>query len=145
MTPRLRKLALTAHIVVSIGWLGAAASVLVLAITGLTSENASTIAAAYGGAELIWRFAILPFSVAALLTGLIQALGTPWGLFRHYWVLTKFAITLGAVLLLFLHTQSLLPALSAADGSAASHVAHSHGGLPPRVHLVVAASGTLLL
>jgi len=145
MTPRLRKLALTAHIVVSIGWFGAASGVLVLAVAGLTSKNASIVSAACVGTELIWRFAILPFSVSAVLTGLIQALGTRWGLFHHYWVLTKFLLALGAVVLLFLHTHSLLPALSAVEVSPGTRVAHNHGGLPPRVHLVVAASGTLLL
>ena len=27
------------------------------------------------------------------MTGIIQALGTPWGLFHHYWVLIKLLIT----------------------------------------------------
>src|SRR5262245_33621229 len=106
MTPGIRKLALTAHIVVSIGWFGAAAGILALAIAGLTSEDASIVSAAYVGTELIWRFVILPLGVAALLTGLIQALGTPWGLFRHYWVLLKFILTAFALILLFLHTRS---------------------------------------
>ena len=145
MTPRVRKLALTAHIIVSIGWFGAVSGVLVLAAAGLTSENAGTVSAAYVGTELIWRFVILPFSIAAVLTGLTQALGTSWGLFRHYWVLTKFLLGLGALILLLLHTHSLLPALSAGEVSSDSRVAHNHAGLPPRVHLVVAASGTLLL
>lgn len=144
MTPPVRKLALTAHIVFSIGWFGAASAVLILAVAGFTSENTSVVSAAYVGTELIWRFAILPFSSAALLTGLIQAVGTPWGLFRHYWVLIKFLITLGALLLLFLHTHSLLPALLPTD-AVASQIAHHHAGMPPRAHLVVAASGTLLL
>jgi hypothetical protein len=64
-------------------------------------------------------------------------------------VITKFAITFGAVLLLLLHTNSLLPALAraAVDGSAIviDGQAHGHGGIPPRVHLVVAATGTLVL
>src|SRR5688572_26062632 len=36
------------------------------------------------------------------------------GLFQHYWVLAKFLLTLGAAMLLLLHTGSLLPALSVA-------------------------------
>jgi hypothetical protein len=39
MTPGLRKLALTAHIVSSVGWLGAVAGFLALAIAGLTSQD----------------------------------------------------------------------------------------------------------
>jgi hypothetical protein len=103
----------------------------------------------YEATDVIWSSVIVPLSLAALVTGVIQGLGTQWGLFRHYWVLTKFIITVAAVLLLLLHTNSLLPALARAaiDGSAVvidGH-AHAHGGMPPRVHLVVAAGGTLAL
>lgn len=148
MKPGLRKLTLTAHVVVSAGWLGAAAGVLALGIAGLVSEEARTVSAAYLGTEVIWRFVIVPLSFAALATGLIQALGTQWGLFRHYWVLAKFLLTSGAVILLLLHTSSLLPAIIAAatDPSSGAHPSGAHhGGLPPRVHLVVASGGTLLL
>ena len=37
MTPHLRKLALTAHIIFSVGWLGAVACFLVLSVAGLHS------------------------------------------------------------------------------------------------------------
>jgi hypothetical protein len=36
-----------------------------------------------------------------------MSLGTPWGLFRHYWVLVKFAITVVAAIILFMYTQTL--------------------------------------
>jgi hypothetical protein len=36
MTPRLRKFALTAHVTSSVGWLGAVAAFLALAVAGLT-------------------------------------------------------------------------------------------------------------
>ena len=38
-----------------------------------------------------------------VLGGVIQALGTEWGLFRYCWVLVKFVLTVGATLLLLLH------------------------------------------
>ncbi len=37
MPPQLRKLALTVHVTASVGWLGAVAAFLALAIAGLTS------------------------------------------------------------------------------------------------------------
>jgi hypothetical protein len=40
--------------------------------------------AAYLAMDLTSRFVIVPLARASLLTGLAQALGTPWGLFRHY-------------------------------------------------------------
>lgn len=140
-----RKFTLIAHVTFSIGWFGLAAAVLVLAIAGLISDDVGVVDAAYGGTTLIWRFAIIPFALAAMTTGLIQALSTPWGLVRHYWVVVKFLLTFGAVVLLLLHTESLLPTLSAAAiDSSRGHVA-AHSGIPPRIHLIVAASGTLLL
>jgi hypothetical protein len=147
--PALRKLMLTAHVLASIGWFGAAAGVLALGIAGLTTNDAGVASGMYGATEVIWRSIIVPFSLGALLTGLVQALATQWGLLRHYWVLTKFLITTFAVFLLLLHTGSLLPTLARAaidsSPSVAEAGAHAHGGIPPRIHLVVAASGTLLL
>jgi hypothetical protein len=32
-------------------------------------------------------------------------LGTEWGLFRHYWVLVKFVLTIVAIAVLLLHMQ----------------------------------------
>jgi hypothetical protein len=52
-------------------------------------------------------FVIVPLSVAALLTGLVQSLGTSWGLFRHYWVVAKLALTVLATIILLVHTQPI--------------------------------------
>jgi hypothetical protein len=57
--------------------------------------------------ELTGWYVIVPFCLAALVTGLVMALATPWGLFRHYWVLVKFLITVIAALILFGFTQTL--------------------------------------
>jgi hypothetical protein len=107
MTPRHRKFALTAHVASSVGWLGAVAVFLALAVAGLTSQDAQTVRAAYLAMELTTWFVIVPLSFASLLTGLVQSLGTEWGLFRHYWVLAKFLITILATLLLLVHTQPI--------------------------------------
>lgn len=85
MTPQLRKLALTAHVTSSVGWLGAVAGFLALALTGLTSEDNQMARAAYLAMELYCWFVIVPLSLTSPLTGVVQSLGTTWGLFRHYW------------------------------------------------------------
>ena len=100
MAPGLRKFALTAHIISSVGLLGAIAGFLALAVAGLTSPNDQTVRAAYLAMELIARFVIVPLAFASLLVGLIQSLGTPWGLFRHYWVLVKLLLTVFATIVL---------------------------------------------
>ena len=103
-SPRLRKFALTAHISSSVGWLGAVAGFLALAITGLTGQDAQIVRAACLGMDWIGWFVLVPLSFASLLTGLAQSLGTEWGLFRHYWILAKLLINvLGNVgLLMFM-------------------------------------------
>lgn len=104
MTPGLRKFALTTHITSSVGWLGAVAAFLALAVTGVSSENSQTVRAAYLAMHLTTWYVIVPLSAGALITGIVQSLGTTWGLFRHYWVVTKLLLTIVATLILLLHT-----------------------------------------
>ena len=94
MPSRLRKFALTLHVCSSVSFLGAVACFLDRALTGLMSREAQTVTAAYVAMDAITIAVVVPLSVAALLTGLFQSLGTRWGLFRHYWVLVKFLLIL---------------------------------------------------
>lgn len=120
MTPRLRKLALTAHVTVSVGWIGGVAAFLVLSIAGLTSQEAEVVRGAYLSMNLIGLFIIVPLSLAALATGLVQSLGTEWGLVRYYWVLVKLALTMGSTFLLLLHQfTAVAGAAKLVSGSAA--------------------------
>src|ERR671918_2328114 len=141
MTPRLRKFALTAHITFSVGWVGAVVAYLALAIAVLTSHDAQMVRAVYLSIELIGWFVIVPFSLAALLTGLVQSLGTQWGLFRHYWILVKFLLTTGATIVLLWHMQ----AVSRMSGVAAETTLSSADFRALRIQLVVHAAGGLLV
>lgn len=107
MNPFLRKFALTTHIICSVGWFGAVAGFLALAIAGLTSENAQLVQAVCIAMELVAWFVIVPFALASLLTGLVSSLATKWGLFRYYWVLAKLLITIFATLILLVHLQPI--------------------------------------
>jgi len=99
-TPSARKFALTAHIILSVSLLGAIAGFLALAVAGLTAPSVCTVRAAYSGMELIARFIIVPLTLSALLSGLIQSLCTSWGLFQHYWVVAKLLLTVFAAAIL---------------------------------------------
>ena len=57
--------------------------------------------------ELIGWYVIVPVCVDSLVTGLAVSLGTPWGLFLHYWVLVKLLITVVSALVLLGFTQTL--------------------------------------
>ena len=106
MPPRIRRLALTAHVVSSVGWLGAVAAFLAVAVVGLTSQDAQTVRGAYLVMERAAWFILVPLAFASLLTGLVQALGTTWGLFRHYWVLFKLLINVFATVVLLIYTET---------------------------------------
>jgi hypothetical protein len=107
LAPRVRKFALTAHVVCSVGWLGAVAGFLALAVVGLASDDPQVVRAVYLVAEPLTWLVILPLALASLLTGLVQSLGTTWGLFRHYWVLFKLLINVFATVILLLYTQTV--------------------------------------
>jgi hypothetical protein len=134
MTYGLRKFALTAHVTSSVGLLGSIAAFLALAVAGLTVQDEQMLRAAYPAMALI-----VPLTFASLLTGLIQSLGTPWGLFRHYWVLVKLLLTVLAAVVLLVKMELIGDAarlaaettLSRADLRAAGIqlVVHAVGGL----------------
>ena len=118
MAPKLRKAALTAHIGCSVGWLGAVAGFLALAIAAVTTGDRQVAQAAYIAMELMGWSILVPLSVATLTTGLIQSLGTAWGLIRHYWILMKLLITVLATAVLMMYMQTLRHLADAAMGTA---------------------------
>jgi len=148
LPPRLRRLLLTAHIAVSVGTMGAVAGFLALATVGTATRDGALAAAVYPAMRLVTWAVIVPLVVASLLTGIVQALGTRWGLFRHYWVLIKLALTVLVAVVLLLQLSAIDYLADAAsrgllNGSAfasirASLVVHATGGL------VVLLAATLL-
>jgi len=139
MTPGLRKFVLTAHVISSVGWLGAVVAYLALAVAALTSADAQMVRAAWIAMELTGWFVIVPLALASLLIGVVNALGTPWGLFRHYWVLVKFLLTVFATIILLLH----MPTVSYFAGVAAKTDSANVFGL--RGELIHAGGGLLVL
>jgi hypothetical protein len=103
MSPRLRKFALAAHLTFSVGWIGTVVAYLALGVAAVTSQDAQTVRSAWIAMELTGWYVIVPLALASLLTGLVMALGTKWGLFRHYWVLFSLVLTILATVVLLLH------------------------------------------
>lgn len=118
LTPSVRKAVLVGHIVTSIGWLGAVGAFLVLAIAGLISADAVTVHALYLAMALSGWYAIVPLCLASFASGVIISLGTPWGLFRHYWVLLKLGMTIPSTLLLLMHLRPIDQIVAATTNSA---------------------------
>ena len=105
MPPPLRKFALATHLTFSVGWVGAVAGYLSLDLTAATSQDPQMLRAVWIAMGLVVAWAIVPLSIAALLTGLLMSLGTKWGLFRHWWVLISFVLTIFATLVLLSEAQ----------------------------------------
>jgi hypothetical protein len=139
--PRLRKLTLTLHVTASVGWLGAVAAFLALAVAGLSSSSPQTVQGAYVAMELVGWSVIVPLGIASLLTGVLQSLGTVWGLLRHYWVIAKLLITVLATLILLVHMQ---PVGHLADAVAQATLADGElEGM--RIQLIADAAAALLV
>ena len=140
MSPALRKLTLTAHVVFSVGWLGAVAAFLVLALAGLRSADAALVRSAYVAMDLTGWWIIVPLCIASLISGLVQSFGSQWGVFQHYWVIFKLLINVLSTALLLLHMN---PIERMADLASATDLAlGDHRSL--RVQLVFDAGAALV-
>ncbi|WP_072488190.1 DUF2269 domain-containing protein [Streptomyces atratus] len=94
-----RRSLLVAHVAVSVGWLGLTVGLLALAITAFSTADPATARAATRAMKVFGDWLIVPVALFSLFSGLVLALGTPWGLARHRWVWTKFWLTLITVAL----------------------------------------------
>ena len=145
MSPAVRKLVLSLHLSCSLGWVGAVFAYLGLGVSAVTTDDAEAVRAAWIAMDLTGWFVIVPLALGAFLTGVLMALGTPWGLFNHYWVAISFALTIFCTVVLLLH----MPTVSAlADDARTAEDTHlfGFGGdlLHPTLGLVLLLLITLL-
>ncbi len=141
LRPGLRKLVLSTHLVVSVGWIGAVAAYLSLDVATVIGDDPGTLRAAYAGMDLIAQTVIVPLAIATLTTGIIISLGTRWGLFRHYWVVISLLLTTLATAVLLSETRTI----SALAGIAADPVTSAEGLSELSSTLVHSIGGLLVL
>lgn len=137
-----RKAALTVHVVTSVGWLGAVVAFLALATVAVRSEDATTARALYVAMEVMGPSVLLPLSLASFASGLLQSLGTSWGLFRHYWVMVKLSISIVATAVLLLYTSTLR---LLGDAAASPSLADDRALLPSSSPVLHSAAAALVL
>ena len=138
LTPGARKLLLSLHLAVSVGWIGAVVVYLALGLSAVSSGDPFTMRAAWSAMEVAGWYVCVPLAGTSVLTGVAIALGSKWGLFRHYWVLISFLLTVFCAAILLLHMPTVSSTADLAqtlDGSALEAL----GGdlLHPAVGLVV--------
>jgi hypothetical protein len=114
---RWRRLVLTLHVITAVGWLGTDLVLLTLGICGLAGVDPAVVYPAQG---LIGLILFTPLSLLVWLVGVVNAIGTRWGLLHHWWVATKLGIV---TLMLALVAFALRPNLLAAwhDGATLPH------------------------
>jgi hypothetical protein len=145
LPPALRRAMLAAHIICSVGWIGATAAYLALGVAAEVNMQPQTVRAAWIGMELSGWFVIVPLGCLALLTGAGHVVGNALGLFKHYWVVIAFVLTTLSLAVLLLHMPSvstLARLARTADDAAASRL----GGdvLHPALGLLVLIVMTVL-
>ncbi|MFE9427464.1 DUF2269 domain-containing protein [Kitasatospora sp. NPDC006697] len=104
LSRRGRQLALIAHLVTSLAWLGEDLVLLVLGVAA--AADPADRHARYLDIRLLLDTLLLPLGLSAILSGLVLTYGGHWGLLKHRWVGAKFLLSAASVLLAVL---ALLP------------------------------------
>jgi hypothetical protein len=91
---RWRQLTVWLHVLSSFGWMAQAMALCVMLATGLVSDDPAVRSASTTMSLATDGRLLGPMADVSAFTGIMLAAATPWGFFRHWWVLIKFAVTL---------------------------------------------------
>jgi hypothetical protein len=94
-----RKAVLTLHVISSVALLGEVWVLVVLTVVAARAGDGEFARTAYRLLSVLVFAGGIPLSLTALVTGLVLALGTRWGLFRHVWVFAKLVLLVGVIVI----------------------------------------------
>lgn len=114
LSPSWRRPLLTVHVVAAVSIIGADLVLLALGISAVGGADPQII---YPAASLVASRVIAPLVVVALGTGVLQAVLSPWGLTRYWWVTIKLVAT---VVFTGIVVFVLVPRLAASAEAAAA-------------------------
>ncbi|MGI5505496.1 hypothetical protein [Lentzea sp. CA-135723] len=160
MQKRARTLLVWLHVVTSVGWLSQAVALLALLLYGMRTGDVN----AFRMARFLDHGVLAIMANVSAFSGFMLSATTPWGYFRHWWVLAKFVITVSQLYVgIFIlsdnlaqaidgHTSAWMPVgtalmISAISFQAWLSVAKPWGRTPwadPKVKLPTASAGTFL-
>ena len=145
-----RKLTLTIHIITALGWIGVDFVLFVFAVTGMTSDDPTTLAMCYRAIDLFAVVLLLPLGLLSLASGLLLGWGSKYGSLRYRWVFWKLVLNL---VLTTLVVVLLRPAVSDAADAVAGPTATLNDRLdqaqsnlifPPTVSITALTLATVL-
>ncbi|TDB96290.1 hypothetical protein [Actinomadura sp. 7K534] len=96
--PATRKLLMVVHVVSSVALLGEVWGLVLLNLTATLTADGTLANSAYRLMSVLVFGGGIPLSLTALASGIALALGSKWGLARHYWVFAKLLLLIGVVL-----------------------------------------------
>jgi hypothetical protein len=98
LRPSARRALLSAHVISSVGLLGASSALLVLAVSGATTGDPQLAESAYRFMAMFGYVFGIPLSFSALISGVALGLGTKWGVFHYPWVTAKLVLLVTTIL-----------------------------------------------
>ncbi|MGW4209807.1 hypothetical protein ACWEIJ_17600 [Lentzea sp. NPDC004789] len=109
MAKRARTLLVWLHVVTSVGWLSQAVALLALLLHGMKTSDPN----AFRMARVLDHDVLAIMANISAFTGMMLSATTPWGYFRHWWVLAKFTITVSQLYLgIFVLSKNLEAAVN---------------------------------
>lgn len=109
MQKRARTLLVWLHVVTSVGWLSQAVALLALVLYGMKSGDLN----AFKMARYLDHSVLAIMANTSAFSGFMLSATTPWGYFRHWWVLAKFVITISQLYIgVFILSDNLQEALN---------------------------------
>jgi uncharacterized membrane protein len=130
VTPRSRKALLAVHLVASIGWVGGVVGYIALGIAAETATDASTIRGVWLAFDVLGWWVLVPEAIVTVLTGVVLAVRTRWGLLQHYWVVVALLLTLLCAVVLVLHMRDVSAMAAMARTANATELQQMGGDLP---------------
>jgi len=104
LPPRGRRCLVVIHAGTYVGWIGAVVGFVAVATAGATlAVDSADARGLYTALSILLGAVIVPLAGLSFASGVVVALATPWGLFRHWWVVIKLVLTTGATVALLLH------------------------------------------
>ncbi len=136
---RERNLLVSIHVLSVVALFGGAMSLLLLSFLLDSAQNGEQLSYALSSIRVI-DFTLIRFpALAALVSGIMLAVWTPWGLVKYYWVVIKLVLTIAVVLLGILFINGWFSSLVTTAGQFESAALQRHDFQTTTTSLIVGA------
>jgi hypothetical protein len=87
----------SAHVASGAIWLGTGLCLVIMGVKNVHAPNGDALYAINEIAKFLDDFVIVPTATLSLVTGFFLSWFTNWGFVKHYWVMTKWFLTISAI------------------------------------------------